>query len=88
MIDVFAGEKRRGLTPTITLIALAITAALLVGVGQVSARLVLFDGLYVADPVGFVLKLAALLFVAITLLYSRGYMTSAARPVASTTCWC
>jgi NADH-quinone oxidoreductase subunit N len=75
MIDVFAGEKRRGLTPTITLIALAITAALLVGVGQVSARLVLFDGLYVADPVGFVLKLAALLFVAITLLYSRGYMT-------------
>jgi len=75
MIDVFAGEKRRGLTPMITLIALAITAALLVGVGQVSARLVLFDGLYVADPVGFVLKLAALLFVAITLLYSRGYMT-------------
>src|SRR6202034_2684946 len=30
---------------------------------------------YVADPVGFVLKLAALLFVATTLLYSRGYMT-------------
>jgi NADH-quinone oxidoreductase subunit N len=75
MIDVFAGEKRRGLTPTVTLIALAITAALLVGVGQVSGRLVLFDGLYVADPVGFVLKLAALLFVATTLLYSRGYMT-------------
>jgi NADH-quinone oxidoreductase subunit N len=75
MIDVFAGEKRRGLTGTVTLIALAITAALLVGVGQVSARLVLFDGLYVADPVGWVLKLAALLFVAATLLYSRAYMT-------------
>src|SRR6202034_2444587 len=30
---------------------------------------------YVADPVGFVLKLAALLFVATTLLYSRAYMT-------------
>jgi len=75
MIDVFAGEKRRGVTPTITLLALAITAALLVGVGQVSARVVLFDGLYVADPVGLVLKLAALLFVATTLLYSRGYMS-------------
>ncbi|HEX3835346.1 MAG TPA: NADH-quinone oxidoreductase subunit NuoN [Steroidobacteraceae bacterium] len=75
MIDVFAGEKRRGLTPTVTLIALAITAALLVGVGQVSGRLILFDGLYVADPVGWVLKLAALLFVAITLLYSRTHMT-------------
>jgi NADH-quinone oxidoreductase subunit N len=75
MIDVFAGDKRRGLTPTLTLVALAITAALLVGVGQVSARTVLFDGLYVADPVAFVLKLAALLFVAVTLMYSRGYMS-------------
>ena len=29
MIDVFAGEKRRGLTPTVTLLALVLTAALL-----------------------------------------------------------
>jgi NADH-quinone oxidoreductase subunit N len=75
MIDVFAGEKRRGLTPTLTLVALALTAALLVGVGQVAGRLVLFNGLYVADPVAFVLKLAALLFVAIALMYSRSYMS-------------
>ncbi len=75
LIDVFAGEKRRGLTGTVTLLALAITAALLVGVGQVGARTVLFDGLFVADPVGCVLKLAALLFVAVTLLYSRSYMS-------------
>jgi NADH-quinone oxidoreductase subunit N len=74
LIDVFAGEKRRGLAPTLTLIVLAITAALLVGVGQVGSRVVLFDGLYVADPVGCVLKLAALLFVAVGVLYSRGYM--------------
>jgi NADH-quinone oxidoreductase subunit N len=75
LIDVFAGGKRRGLTPTVTLIALAITAALLAGVGQVTGRVVLFDGLYVADPVGGVLKFAALLFVAVALLYSRGYMS-------------
>jgi NADH-quinone oxidoreductase subunit N len=74
LIDVFAGEKHRGLAPTLTLFVLAITAALLVGVGQVSSRVVLFEGLYVADPVGSVLKLAALLFVAVALLYSRGYM--------------
>ncbi len=74
LIDVFAGEKRRGLAPTLTLIVLAITAALLVGAGQVGSRVVLFDGLYVADPVGCALKLAALLSVAIGLLYSRGYM--------------
>jgi NADH-quinone oxidoreductase subunit N len=74
LIDVFAGEKRRGLAPTLTLIMLVITAALLAGPGQVTGRMVLFDGLYVADPVGYVLKLAALLFVAVTLLYSRSYM--------------
>jgi NADH-quinone oxidoreductase subunit N len=74
LIDVFAGEKHRGLAPTLTLIVLAITAALLVGVGQVTGRVVLFAGLYVADTVSFVLKLAALLFVAVALLYSRSYM--------------
>jgi NADH-quinone oxidoreductase subunit N len=75
LIDVFAGEKRRGLTPTLTLIALAAAAALMVGVGQVGSRVVLFDGLYVADPVACVLKLAALLFVAVALMYSRSYMS-------------
>jgi NADH-quinone oxidoreductase subunit N len=75
LIDVFAGEKRRGLTPTLTLFALAATAALMVGEGQVSSRVVLFDGLYVADPVSCLLKLAALLFVAISLMYSRSYMS-------------
>ncbi|MEJ0005300.1 MAG: NADH-quinone oxidoreductase subunit NuoN [Steroidobacteraceae bacterium] len=74
LIDVFAGDKRRGLTGTLTLLALVITTALLVGVGQVASRLVLFNGLYVADPVALVLKLAALLFVAIALMYSRSYM--------------
>src|SRR5580658_3469124 len=74
LIDVFAGDKRRGLTATLTLVMLAITAALLMGVGQVASRTVLFSGLFVADPVAWVLKLAALLIVAITLLYSRSYM--------------
>ncbi|MGC1456869.1 MAG: NADH-quinone oxidoreductase subunit NuoN [Steroidobacteraceae bacterium] len=75
LIDVFAADKRRGLTPTLTLMALAATAALMVGVGQVDSRVVLFDGLYVADPVACLLKLAALLFVAIALMYSRSYMS-------------
>src|SRR6185312_5672959 len=61
LIDVFAGERRPGLTPTLTLVALAIGAALLVG-------------MYVADPLAFVLKLAAYLFLAVALLYSRTYM--------------
>ena len=76
LIDVFAGGRRRSLTPTLTLVALAVTAALLVSVGADPAvgRRVLFHGLYVADPVALVVKLAAVLFVATALMYSRGYM--------------
>jgi NADH-quinone oxidoreductase subunit N len=74
LVEVFAGERRRGLTPTLTLIALVIGAALLVAFGQVGGRVTLFDGMYVADPLAFVLKLAAYLFLAVALLYSRTYM--------------
>jgi NADH-quinone oxidoreductase subunit N len=74
LVDVFAGEKRRGLTSTLTLLALAAGAALTVLYGQVSQRMVLFDGTYVADELSFVLKLAGFLFVAVALLYSRSYL--------------
>jgi NADH-quinone oxidoreductase subunit N len=74
LIDVFAGVRRRGLTATLTLLALAIGAALLVRYGQVPRRTLLFDGTYVADELGVVLKLAAFLLVAVALLYSRAYL--------------
>ncbi len=74
LVDVFAGEKRRNLTSTLTLLALAVGAALTVRYGYVTERHVLFDGMYVADELGFVLKLAAFLFVAVALLYSRAYL--------------
>ena len=38
LVDVFAGEKRAGLTSTLTLIALAVCAALTVEYGQVRER--------------------------------------------------
>ena len=74
LIEVFAGERRSGLMASLTLIALVIGAALLVAFGQVGTRVTLFDGMYVADPLAFVLKLAAYLFLAVALLYSRTYM--------------
>ena len=42
--------------------------------GQVSQRTILFDGMYIADQLGFILKLAGYLFVAFGLLYSRDYL--------------
>ncbi|HVN46075.1 MAG TPA: NADH-quinone oxidoreductase subunit NuoN [Steroidobacteraceae bacterium] len=74
LIEVFAGERRRGLTATLTLVALAVGAALLVRYGQVRERTLLFDGTYLADELGVVLKLAAFLLVAVALLYSRAYL--------------
>jgi len=74
LVEVFAGTKRPGLTPTLTLLALAIGAALTVRYGQVPTRQVLFDGTYLADELGVVLKLAGFLLVAVALLYSRAYL--------------
>ncbi len=74
MVDVFAGQRWPKLTPTLTLLALVGGAALLVLFGQVRGRVVLFDGMYVEDPLGFVLKLAGFLFLAFALLYSRAYL--------------
>ena len=74
MVDVFAGEKHRGLTSTLTLIALVLGAALQIKFGHVTTHGVLFDGTYVTDELGFVLKLAGYLIVAFVLLYSRSYL--------------
>jgi NADH-quinone oxidoreductase subunit N len=74
LVDVFAGERRAGLTSTLTLIALAVCAALTVEYGQVSERMVLLQGMYVADELAFALKLAAFAVVAVALLYSRAYL--------------
>ena len=76
LVDVFFGEKHRGLTPTLTLVALAIGAALTVRYGHVTHHLVLFDGSYVADELSYILKLIGFLVVAVVLLYSRGYLES------------
>jgi NADH-quinone oxidoreductase subunit N len=76
LIDVFAGEKRAGLTSTLTLLALAASAALTVQYAHVTERVVLLDGMYVADELAFVLKLAGFLVVAVALLYSRTYLVN------------
>jgi NADH-quinone oxidoreductase subunit N len=74
LIDVFAGEKRAGLTSTLTLVALAVCAALTVEYAHVTERVLLLHGMYVADELAFVLKLAGFGIVAVALLYSRAYL--------------
>jgi NADH-quinone oxidoreductase subunit N len=74
LVDAFAGQTRRGLTPTLTLVALAVGAALTVMYANVDHRTILFDGMYVADGLAYTLKLFGYVFVAFGLLYSRDYL--------------
>jgi NADH-quinone oxidoreductase subunit N len=74
LVDVFAGARSRVLTPTLTLLAVAVCAALTVKFGHVTERTVLLHGMYVADELAFVLKLIGFLAVAVVLLYSRSYL--------------
>jgi len=71
--DVFAGHVRR-LTPTLTMLALAIGVLLTTRVPITAQRVLLFDGLYVADGLAVFLKLAAFIAVATALFYSQEYL--------------
>jgi NADH-quinone oxidoreductase subunit N len=74
MVDVFAGQTRRGLSATFTLITLAVGAALTGIYAHTPQRIALFDGPYVADELAWVLKMFGFLFVAFAMLYSRAYL--------------
>jgi len=76
LVDVFAGERRPGLTATLTLAVLAVSAALTLEYAHVTERTVLVHGMYVADELAMVLKLAGFLVVAVALLYSRAYLVN------------
>ncbi|MEN9526866.1 MAG: NADH-quinone oxidoreductase subunit NuoN [Pseudomonadota bacterium] len=74
LVDVFSGRAASRITPTLTLLVLAIGAGLLLSFAQVPAPVELFSGMYVTDPLANLLKLLAMLFVAVSLLYSRHYL--------------
>lgn len=74
LADAFAGAAARRVTPTLTLLVIAIGVALTVFVAPVPGRVVLFSGNYVADPLATLLKCLGFLFTGIALLYSRGYL--------------
>ena len=74
MADVFFGEKRRWIAPTLTLLILAGGAALTLCFANVPERVLLFGESYVADPLAVLLKLFGFLTIALALLYSREYL--------------
>jgi NADH-quinone oxidoreductase subunit N len=71
--DLFVDEERRVYTFWLSIVALLITAAVIYATAP-DARIVLFYGSYVSDPLSQVLKLGTVIFVAVAFFYARDYL--------------
>jgi NADH-quinone oxidoreductase subunit N len=74
LIDVYFGAGRRGLTATLTMVALTVGVALTSQYGLTTQRFLLFNGLYVADPLAGFLKMAGFVAMATAVFYSQDYL--------------
>ncbi len=73
VIDLFVPERDKHLTFWLAIASLAGCAAL-AGATAGNASVVTFQGMFVADPMSQVLKVAVLLASAVTLVYGRAYL--------------
>jgi len=73
VIDLFVSDARRNLTYVLTLISLAVVAAICIA--QLADGMVAyaFGHMYVADPMAQVLKIFSCLCTALMLVYAQGY---------------
>ncbi len=75
IVDLFLDDSRRHLSYLMTLATLAAAAILVIAVAQPETAYA-FNGMFVADPLANVLKVAAIIAVAATLVYYRVYARS------------
>ncbi len=73
LIDVFLSDRSRWVTYALSLLALVGVACVTL-VNATDARVSAFDGSFVADPMGDVLKLFSYGTVAVAFMYSREYL--------------
>jgi NADH-quinone oxidoreductase subunit N len=73
LVDVFLNDRQRWITYALSLLTLAGVAFVTVEFA-VESRVTAFDGMFIADPMGDVLKLFSYGTVAVSLLYSREYL--------------
>jgi NADH-quinone oxidoreductase subunit N len=73
LFDLFIAGKDTGRTATFTL-AVLLVGAIITWRQGIDTRTAIFHGLYVADPVGSLLKSCAFVFTAMALFYSRNYL--------------
>jgi len=71
LVDLFLGDRIRGITLTMSLATLALAAWF---AGGVEGTVVTFSGSYIADPLARLLKMFTLLIVGVVFVYSNGYL--------------
>ncbi|MEM1262696.1 MAG: NADH-quinone oxidoreductase subunit NuoN [Pseudomonadota bacterium] len=71
--DLFVPTNRRIVTWSLALLSLAVTAGFLLD-GGFASTVTTFSGSYIADPLGSLLKLFAVLSMALVLIYARDYL--------------
>ena len=74
MVDLFVEDETRVTTFWLSMASLAITAVVLSATAPVDQSFEVFYGAYVSDPFSQILKLGAVLFVAVSFLYARDYL--------------
>jgi NADH-quinone oxidoreductase subunit N len=73
LVDVFLSDRSRWITYGLSLLTL-VGAAFVTVHFSVESRMTAFEGMFIADPMGDVLKLFSYGTVAVSLLYSREYL--------------
>ncbi len=73
LVDLFVSDRQRIVTFLLTMVSLLAAAFITIQYG-VAERVITFNGTYVADPMGTVLKLSNYGATALSLLYSREYL--------------
>ncbi len=71
--DLFIQDEHRVRTYWLSMLALLVLLLVLVWTGQSGSR-VIFSGSYISDPLSQILKISAVIFVAISFQYSRDYL--------------
>jgi NADH-quinone oxidoreductase subunit N len=74
LLDVYGAHRQRGLTATLTMLALVAGVLVTNQYAMVANRTVLFDGLYVADRLAAFLKLAGFIAMGTAMFYSQEYL--------------
>ncbi len=71
--DLFIQDEHRVRTYWLSMLALLVVLVIVSLTGQPGSR-VIFSGSYISDPLSQILKISAVIFVAISFQYSRDYL--------------